>query len=228
MDLTAVDASKQIAVLVSAIGAVGALGMAAFGLVDATKAISGGVSNVGYRDLEHVLTRFAAALGRALGGDEWKAVVHAHWINGRPRGEQKAIVKSLIRLGLVPETADSLARAGHVDPAALARVATKLRDGEPLLEADVNVLGRLDASVEAYIDAAFDRADQRYRNVSRLLAGFFAVALALLATWAAGWTDYALAVVVGLAAVPLAPVAKDLASSLASASQAMKAARRLP
>jgi hypothetical protein len=43
---------EQIAVLVSAIGAVGALGTAAFGLVDATKAISGGVSNVGDRERE--------------------------------------------------------------------------------------------------------------------------------------------------------------------------------
>jgi hypothetical protein len=108
-------------------------------------------------------------------------------------------------------------------------VARKLQNGEPLVEADVNVLGRLDASIEAYLDAAFDRADQRYRNWSRVLAGVASVLLSLAATAALGWHDYyGAAVVVGLLAVPMAPIAKDLASSLSAAAQAMKAARGRP
>src|SRR6266436_10419985 len=114
-----IEATKAIGYLVTAIGAVGALGTAAFGLVDATKSYRGGVSNVGFGDLTVVLSRFAVALDQALGSNEWRTVVHAHWINGRPKDEQKAIVKSLIRLGLSPETAPDLAKAGHVDPEAL-------------------------------------------------------------------------------------------------------------
>ena len=127
------------------------------------------------------MNRFAAALDLALGPAapakggkaeaEWRGVVRAHWINGRARGEQKAIVKSLIRLGLTSQTAAHLATAGHVDATALAAVATKLEQGEPLTEVDLNLLGRLDASIEAQLDAAFDGADQRYRNGSRVLAG---------------------------------------------------------
>lgn len=228
MDIGAVETGKTIGFLVGVIGAIGALGTAAFGLVDATKAFGGGISRAGLRDIRDALDRFAAALDRALGKDAWKSVVYAHWINGRPKDEQKAIVKSLIRLGLAPDSAASLAKAAHVDPEALTRVATKLWEGTPLLEADLNVLGRLDASVEAILDAAFDRADQRFKNYSRVLAGVVAVALALMATWALGSNEYAVGMVVGLLAVPLAPVAKDLASSLSAAARAVKAARTRP
>lgn len=218
--------------LVAIITAIGALGTAAFGLVDATKAFGGGVSNFGFPGLNRVVSRFSVALDRALGNDEkgkaeWRRVVRSHWINGRPRDEQKAIVKSLIRLGLAPETADALAKAGHVKADALAAVAAKLERGTALTEIDLNVLGRLDASVEAQLDAAFDRADQLYRNVSRAFAAVFAIGLTLLATWALEWGQdrWALAFVVGLLAVPFAPIAKDLASSLQAAAAAMRAAK---
>ncbi len=159
--------------LVAIITAIGALGMAAFSLVDATKAFGGGVSNFGLPNLNRVVSRFSDALDRALGKDEngkaeWRRVVRSHWINGRPRAEQKAIVKSLIRLGLAPLTAPALAKAGQVNAGALGAVAEKLEAGTALTEVDLNVLGRLDASVEAQLDAAFDRADQLYRNVSRV------------------------------------------------------------
>src|SRR5215475_13433260 len=75
--------------LVAIITAIGALGTAAFGLVDATKAFWGGVSNFGLPGLYRTVSRFAAALDRALGrddksGPEWRRVVRYHWINGRP------------------------------------------------------------------------------------------------------------------------------------------------
>jgi hypothetical protein len=226
-DATTVDPGK-LSFLVQVIGAIGALGAAAYGLVDASKAFRGGVSNVGYADLVTALERFAAALERALAGGAWRDVVYAHWINGRPRDEQKAIAKSLIRLGIHPDVAPQLAAAAHVEEAPLRAVAEKLRMGAPLTEQDVQVLGRLDASVEAYVDAAFDRADQRYRSVARFLAGAIAVVLALVATWALDSTAWARAVLIGLLAVPLAPVAKDLASSLSSAAQAVRAGSRQP
>jgi hypothetical protein len=218
--------------LIAIITAIGALGTAAFGLVDATKAFGGGVSNFGLPGLNRVVSRFSVALDRALGKDEkgkaeWRRVVRSHWINGRSRGEQKAILKSLIRLGLTPETARALAEAGHVKADALATVAAKIEKGDQLGETELNVLGRLDASVEAQLDAAFDRADQLYRNVSRAFAAVFSILLTFLATWALGWgwDRWALALVIGFLAVPLAPIAKDLASSLQAAAAAMKAAK---
>lgn len=209
---------------IAVITAIGALGAAAFSLVDATKAFNGGVSNVGLRGINAVLQRFEAALDRALDKGEWRAVVRAHWLNGRPREQQKAIVKSLIRLGLTPATAAALAKSAHVDAQALATVATKLEEGAPLVEVDLNVLGRLDASIEAQLDAAFDRADQLYRNVSRALAGVVSVALGIFAARVLG-LDYQPGVMAGLLAVPLAPIAKDLTSSLQAAVTAMKAVK---
>ncbi len=215
--------SAAVAYLVALIGAIGTLGTAAFALVDASKASgNGGVSNVGFRDLERVLERFKDALDRAIGAEDWRFAVHAHWINGRPRDQQKAIVKSLIRLGLDQETAPALAKAGHVAPDALAAVVGKLERGEQLLEVDVNVLGRFDASIDAQLDAAFDRADQRYRNVARVWAGVAAVVLSVVAAAAMRrWSDLPMAVVVGVLAVPLSPIAKDLASSLSAAARAV-------
>jgi hypothetical protein len=216
--------------LIAIITAIGALGAAAFSLVDATKAFWGGVSNFGLPGLNRVVGRFSVALDRALGKDEkgkaeWRRVVRSHWINGRPRDEQKAIVKSLIRLGLAPETADALATAGHVRANALAKVARKLDQGNTLTEIDLNVLGRFDASVDAQLDAAFNRADQLYRNVSRAFAAVFSIGLTFLATWALDSDRWVLALVVGILAVPLAPIAKDIASSLQAAAGAMRAAK---
>ena len=205
--------------------AVGALGTAAFGLVDATKAFGGGVSNFGLRGLLGVVGRFATALDVGLGKDEWRRVVRAHWINGRSRAEQKAIVKSLIRLGLQPDNAKDLAAAAHVNPKTLESVATKLWAAQPLDPPDLEALGRLDASVEAQLDAAFDRADQLYRNASRVCAGAFSLALALLAAPLVEQGSWQGAILVGLLAVPLAPIAKDLASSLQAAASALRAPR---
>jgi hypothetical protein len=231
---TAEEASKalpdvDITQFVMLITAIGALGTAAYSLVDVLKAFWGGVSNVGLCGLFKVVGRFAPALDPALGQaengkPEWRRVVRAHWINGRPRDEQKAIVKSLIRLGLSPGTAEALAKAGHVDASALSAVAGKLERGDELGPGDLNVLGRLDASVDAQLDAAFDRADQVYRNVARACAAVVAVGLACIAAAALG-RDCTEALVVGLLAVPLAPIAKDLASALQAASAAMRAAK---
>ena len=220
------DVTKAIGGVVAAIAALGALGTAAFGLVDATKAFEGGISNIGFSLLLRALAPFAPALQRAVGDYRWQDIVRAHWVNGRARADQKAIVKSLIRLGLAPDIARGMAAAGHVDPAALEAASGRLLTGQPLSELDVNVLGRFDASVEAHIDAAFDLADERYRSVSRFVAGVIAIVLGMFAAWLLGQPAGA-GFLAGVLAVPMAPIAKDLASSLTSAARAVKSVRPL-
>ena len=160
-------------------------------------------------------------------------MLEANWIAGVAKGEQKAKAQSLIKLGLSSANASDIALASHVDATALKAAVTKLETGAKLGERDLNVLGRMNVTIEALLDAAFESADQQYRNTCRLLAGLICLALSVIAWWL--WTNTTgtprpslwAALAVGLLAVPFAPVAKDLTSALSAAMNALKAARRL-
>lgn len=209
------------------IAAIGALGTAAFGLVDATKAFKGGISNVGLRLIRDVLKPFGAALSIVDGKDPF-FFADANWLNGMDKEQQKTLVKNHIRLGLTTKTARDLAAAvGNIDGELLEKVAAKMESGEEPTPAELTMLGRFEAVVDARLGAAFERADQAYRNTARVAAAFVAIALALLAvpTFMAP-ADYALALLIGIIAVPLAPVAKDLTSSISTAVAAFKSVKR--
>jgi hypothetical protein len=195
-------------------------------LVDAFKAIpGGGVSRIGFDHIRKVLKLFDTVLARAV-GPEWETVILSHWINGRPRDEQIGVIRSLLRLGLNADTAGQLARIGNVDEKALSDAAGKLVKGAALSEAEINLIGRVEAAVEARLDAAFDLADQAYRNLSRVLAGMIAVILAVVAAlMLTKPSQWGAAILVGLLAVPIAPIAKDLVSALTAAARAVKSTR---
>ncbi|MBS0297825.1 MAG: hypothetical protein JSR45_16065 [Proteobacteria bacterium] len=222
--------------IANVLGAAAALGTAAFGLVDVSKAFWGGPSNIGFGYIARATRPFAPAL-LIGGGEEWLQTLRAQWLNGAPAADQKAKAKGLIRLGLTSENAAEIAVAGRVDPQALQTAVTKIERGTPLKEEDLNVLGRLDAVVEATLDAAFGRADQQYRNAAKGLAALTALVLAVIAGamifdaqthTLVGYLasrDLLIAVMMGVIAVPIAPVAKDLASSLATAVNAVRVAK---
>ncbi|MFZ5718316.1 MAG: hypothetical protein ACOY5Y_02495 [Pseudomonadota bacterium] len=211
------------------LAALGALATAAFGLLDSTKALWGGVSNLGVGHLDRALKPFGSALASAVGADRWRDMVLANWRNGMAKEDQKMAIRALIKLGLTTQTAPDLARAAHLDPKALTAVAAKLARGAELTDADLNLLGRLSAVADAILDSAFERAEHQYRNVSRMLAGLIAVALAYGAwfMWPVGEgkPHWGYPLIVGVLAVPLAPVAKDLTSALSTAMRALKASR---
>jgi hypothetical protein len=221
--------SDAVATTVAAITAMGTLGTAAAGLVDASKAFLGGISNVGLAYIYKALTPFAPALDNT--NPAWRELIRASWINGAPKEDQKAAVKSLIRLGLASGNAAQIAAAGHVDPAALQTALTNMETGLASSPADINVLGRLNGMIDTAMDAGFERADQHYRNASKLASGVVSV---ILAIWAGQlMKGYAIAgvdtshpfwpsVLVGLLAVPIAPVVKDLTSSLQAAANAVQ------
>jgi hypothetical protein len=111
-----------------------------------------------------------------------------------------------------------------IDGEALATAAKKLEMGTDLQQTDLNVLGRFDATVDAALDSAYERADSEYRNAARTLAAFFSVILAICSGYfiTGSWSqDFLPALLVGVVAVPLAPIAKDLSSALANAVSAM-------
>jgi hypothetical protein len=224
----------------AAITAIGGLGTAAFGLVDATKAFGGGVSNFGFRHVETALKPFREALQGA--NADWMLTLKANWINGVAKEDQKAAAKNLIRLGLSSGNATTMAEAGHVDAARLSAIITAIESGGALSTSDAVVLGRFNAAIDAAMDAGFERGDQEYRNAARVTAGIFAIALAvwagaLISTTSAisshpiSFSAYLssgsvwVAILIGIIAVPIAPIAKDLASSLQAAANAVRSVK---
>ncbi|MEY4748945.1 MAG: hypothetical protein RIQ60_1159 [Pseudomonadota bacterium] len=229
--------------------AVGGLGLAASALVDASKALpGGGVSRTGFEHIEKLVKLFlpdaklnaqAPDLGQAL-----LLTLKNNWVDGKPAADQRAVAKSLLKLQLSAENAAHFAQVCQVDATLLGEVAAAMKTGTPLesrsanltelekarREAQMNVLGRFDLALTALIDAAWHRADQRYRNVSKACAAGMAVMLALLGGWAVqgapgaglGIGQTLVHAMVGLLAVPMAPIAKDLASALQAGVKVMQ------
>jgi hypothetical protein len=208
------------------IAAVAALGTAAYGLVDASKAFRGGISNVGYGFLKSALAPFGPAL--KLVDVDTDAVAKANWLNGMDKAEQKTILKGLIRLGLTGKTAPDLFNAvPNVESAKLVKIADKMNAGTVLDDTEITLLGRFEAVVDARLDAAFERAEQKFRNVSRVAAALIAIILAEIGAYLVmdkfEGPEMVQALLVGLVATPLAPVAKDLTSAISTAVTIFKA-----
>jgi hypothetical protein len=225
------------------IAAVGALGTASYGLVDASKALGGGISNAGFAYIRRAVTDLFPDDGSTkgqqtlLGRGTALAELKASWLNGTPLTDQRAIAKSLIKLRLNADNARTLAEKAGVNGDVLSSVATKMGTGAALTPAETDVFGRFDLILTTALDQAYQRADQRYRNWCKLLAIPVSVALAVLAGWAIHSKDYTFfydyirsvscgqALIAGVLATPLAPVAKDLSSAVQAGmkvAQAMK------
>jgi hypothetical protein len=215
------------------ITAVGGLGTAAFGLVDATKPFTG-INHLGFSGIRRAVAGLTPGndATNALPQSKIFATLEANWINGTDLSSQKAIAKSLIKLHLNAENASEVANASGVDPAMLTSVAEKVGSGERKTEAESDVFGRFDLIVTALLDEAYQRADQIYRNGTRVLAMFVSVVLALagavtLHSSPDNWAhDLGAGLLVGLLATPLAPIAKDLSSALVTAVNALQAVKK--
>lgn len=209
--------------------AVGALGTAAYGFVDASKSVWGGVSRVGFGDIRNVISKLIAASKTgsrdvsALGLASVLDTLRANWMNGMAMSDQKSVAKALIKLNLNESNASSMAAATGVDAPALASVSRKIANvdakdpqSSALTPQESDVFGRFDLLLSSLLDQAYQRGDQRYRNTAKLAACCVAVVLSLTGNWVAYGTQgsFLLALFAGLAATPLAPIAKDLASSI--------------
>lgn len=228
------------------IAAVGALGTAAFGLVDSFKALpGGGISRSGFKFIRDAIVKLTPEI-KSLEGTELsrKAILYtllSQWINGVDKSNQISIAKSLIKLRLTTDTAPALAAATGVDAEILKSVATKIQKGaatapNPQKPEDPNafttqefdIYGRFDLLLNTLLDQAYQRADQRYRNAARTAAIPVAVVLAVVAGYfIIGAENFnsqkvVLAVLLGLISTPIAPVAKDIASAISTAAQAFQ------
>jgi hypothetical protein len=204
--------------------AIGGLGTAAYGVVDATKALGGGVSRVGFGDIKRVVAKLIPAREKdslsALGQSSVLATLRANWINGVAAADQKSIAKALVKLNLTTDSANDLAKVTGVEGAVLTEIAKKLPTKAPLSDVETDVYGRFDLSLSALLDQAYQRGDQRYRNTAKLLAVVVALLLSLAGTQTVlGPHHVPLALMVGLLATPVAPIAKDVASAVQAATK---------
>ena len=211
------------------IAAVGALGTAAFGLVDACKALpGGGISRVGFKFISQTILKLAPEVpsldNTALSPSVLLFTLQSQWINGvAATADQVSIAKSLVKLRLTPDTAPALAAATGVDPTILSQIASSIQSGTPLTPQQSDVYGRFDLLLTTLLDQAYQRGSQRYRSSAKLAAVPIAVVLALVAAHSLpNQITTAQAVLLGLIATPIAPVAKDIASAITTAAQAIQ------
>jgi hypothetical protein len=226
--------------LPQAITAIGGLGTAAFGLLDAIKPVFPGINHTGFARIRATIVNLTPnepgtqpplnALPQANVLDS----LLANWINGTDLGSQKSIAKSLIKLHMSAGNAASLAASTNVDPALLTEVAKSIASGIALTQQQGDAYARFDLIMTAMIDEAYQHADQVYRNTTRALAAIIAVVLAfagglsLMGSWQAFWwkPDMFLALLIGVLATPMAPIAKDISSALSTAVNTMQMVKK--
>jgi len=240
------------------ITAIGALGTAAFGILEAIKPVVPCINWLGFPRIRRTVRALtpnvapaavapsapgapppvaaAAAPGKpplnALPQSGIVETLKSSWVNGADLASQKAIAKSLIKLQLSAGNAAQIAAVTNVDQKTLADVATNQAAGAALTQTQSDVFSRFDLIVTAILDDCYQRADQFYRNWMRGLAACIAVLLALAGCWTLDGGGFksanhvALAILVGLLATPLAPIAKDLSTALATAVDTMQLVRK--
>jgi hypothetical protein len=209
------------------ITAIGGLGTAASGLVDSLKVFGGGPNHFGFSGIRAAVTPLiAGAPATGMSKDKILKTLQANWFNGTDLVSQKTIAKSLIKLNFGAGNADSLAEATGVDPETLTAIAVKIAASTPLTPAESDLYSRVDLILTALLDEAYQRADQVYRNATRFLAMLIAIALAVVGGEIVDPKHLDYAVLVGVLATPLAPIAKDLSTAIATAVNTMQAVKK--
>lgn len=211
------------------ITAIGGLGTAAFGLLEAIKPVVPWINRTGFSGIQKTVLSLAPDEPgarepvNALPRKNILESLLANWVNGTDLTSQKTIAKSLIKLHLSAGNAPALATTTNVDPVQLTEVARSIVSGTALTQQQTDAYSRFDLIVTALLDEAYQHADQVYRNWTRAMAAFLAVG-----SWQDFWwkPDMFLALLVGLLATPLAPIAKDLSTGLATAVNTMQLVKK--
>jgi hypothetical protein len=208
-----------------AIAAAGALGTASFGIVEALKWTSLGAAGFG-----QIRTYLGPALEAALEvayGPDFERLLRAQY--RQDSQSQSGIGKSLrqgMRIGLTPANAPDIARfLGTVDPDGLRSAALAVTSGQALSDTQRAALGRFELAADARIASALSRAQDVYLGTVRSAASVLSVVLAEVAAVMLGTSSdmWMVGLLVGIVAVPLAPIANDVVGALQAATKALRA-----
>ncbi len=194
-----------------------------------------GLPFVGYPCVRAVATQFREAL-TFVHGPQFDLILAQQYRNGRSSGQAPDTIRQAVRLALPLMPADAAAQVvnsvwgmGEESSRKLVAALQAEKSGAeaPVGEDEaVTLAQRFALALDNRVSAAFSLAEERYQAVAKLSAGIAAVVLAVVfnAGMEANGDGYPLflALIIGAAAVPLAPIAKDLASALTDALKAWK------
>jgi hypothetical protein len=101
--------------------AIGALGTAAYGVVDVSKGFGGGISNRGFGDIKKVTSQLIPVSSgpgaeSALSLPSVLIALRSNWLNGMALPDQKAVAKALLQLNLTADSAPVMAASGATSP----------------------------------------------------------------------------------------------------------------
>ena len=216
---------------------VGAIGTAAAGIVDSLKC-SERIRSAGFSRIEATLGKDVLDAIASVYGEEGRRYLNALYLEERKKGSLTRALRQGLRLALKSENAAALATAlGQPERAShLGDIAARIEHGDELDDADRATLGRFELAADARIEAALSLAANRYVSTMRLAASAVAIALSMLAAGTVGTlgadgkdvgfvgsiiANFVPALLMGVAAVPLAPIAKDFAAGISNARSAL-------
>jgi hypothetical protein len=210
--------------------AAGALGTAAMGIVDGLKSWEW-VDLAGYDEGMGYINVFLPAI-RQTYGDRTDDILKAQYRDGRGAGELPKTVRQGLRIGLVALPEDQVRRMASeirvVEADDLVEVGKALHETGDLDDAHRKVLAQFELAAHARIDAGMAIAEKIYVTWQKRVAATIAVAIALLVgfillaeTDTTAWVLLK-AIVVGIAAVPFAPIAKDVSTAIGEAAKALR------
>jgi hypothetical protein len=209
--------------------AAGGLGVAAYGVIDGAKLLP----MIGLSGFAHVRSQLGpamAAIVRAYGAAGTKELLEAQYRAGRSSGELPRTLRQGYRIGL-PALEEAEVKkiaefVGVSDSGTLASATRKMRTGKTLTSDEREALSRFEVALDARIEAGLELADHHYVGRIKIYAGVLSVAIAMcvgaLVSNELGANWWLKAFLVGLIAVPVAPIAKDVANAVTEAAKALR------
>ena len=207
-----------------AIAAAGALGTASFGIVEALKWTPLGAAGFG-RIRSYLGPALESALETAYGPDFLRLLRAQYRQDSQTQGLVGKSLRQGVRIGLTAANAPDIARfLGTVDPEELKSAARAVTNCQALTDDQRSAIGRFELAADARISSALSRAQDVYLGTVRCAASVLSIVLAEVAALMLGTNDgmWMVGLLVGIVAVPLAPIANDVVGALQAATKALR------
>ena len=208
--------------------AAAALGTAAAGVVETIKINP--IKEIGFSKIVDALTAPILDTLRNVYGEAYRDYLKSLYRENRREGKLKSLLRQGFRIALTRQTAALFAKLlPTLDADKLADVAAAIQEGRTLSTEESTLLGRFEVAMDARIDSALAAADELYtwsmRGLASIVAVVISIAVAVFEAAPNAKPGIGLAIVIGLAAVPLAPVANDLVAGINAARKALESRR---